>query len=421
MKKIVSAFFIFIILIIFTAGIIFTTEILWRSFGPVASEGALIDVAMFPYKHYLVSTHPANLNLGKSNHILEKYFAKGECVGPDNVTARFNSEGFRTHEFKDLPSKEKNEIRVIITGASVAISWNIGEACTLDSQLYRLFQAKYPNKKIRIFNLGNGAWKSFQELLALQLYGLKLDPDIIIAFDGYNDIQHAFSVPIEQPYSNNAAIAFTRYQNWIEGRVLELFTSLKIVEALKQKAYFVVTKVRNTKTSMQGGAPQFAETAKPGKLATLLEYPLNLKTISQRKDFDPYNQQAVDFYLQNEHLMAKTAQIKNAKIIFALAPTLYLKTPLSSEERKTLDKYSDSVNFVVQGYLRIRTGLKQIAQEESNASFFDMSNIFINNPDTIFSDSGHFNKKGYEIVAEQLFNKIEDTLDLKSTGQKVQD
>lgn len=414
-KKILAGTVLVSIALIFTVGIIFSLEIVWRVIGPSASEGALIDVAMFPYKHYLVTTHPANLVLGKSNHILEKYFTKGECTGPDGVTAKFNSEGFRTHEFNNLPPKEPGEKRIIITGASVAISWNVGEACTLDSHLYRLFQEKYPNTKIRIFNLGNGAWKSFQELLAIELYGVKLDPDLIIAFDGYNDIQHAFSTPITQPYSNNAEIAFQRYKNWVDGRVLELFNSLKIVEALKQQAFLAVHYTRETKHSLKGGDPEVAEGAAPGKLATRMQYPLDFNAIKNRTDFDPYNQQAVDFYLMNERLMAKAASLSKAKIIYALAPTLYLKNPLSENERKTLDKYAGSVNFVVQGYIRIRAGLAKIAREEDNAIFYDMSSVFNNNENTVFSDSGHFNKQGCEVVAKSMFKKIEEALDLSAT------
>lgn len=400
------------IIFIFTVGIIFSTEILWRVFGS-KSEDSQLELAMFPYKPYLVSTHPGNLILGNSNHALEKYFVKGKCVGPDNVTARFNSDGFRTHEFKDVPPKAKDEIRIVILGGSVAISWNLGEACTLDSNLYRLFSEHYPNKKVRIFNLGNGAWKSFQELLALQLYGLKLEPDLVIAFDGYNDLQHAFSMPIEQPYSHNADQAFNHYQNWVNGNVLSLFKDLKLVEALKQQAYVVVTKFRQAKSSLKGGAPEIAEAAKPGKLATQFHYPLDLNSIENRKDFDPYNREAVNFYLGNGRLMAKTASIKGAKIIFALAPTLYLKTPLSEYERQQLDHYGDAVNFVVQGYLRTQAGLKEISRDEPNAIFFDMSRAFDHYDETIFSDSGHFNKKGYEIVANQLFKKIEEVLELK--------
>lgn len=412
-KKLLTSVVLLSISLVFAIGLIFTAEILWRAFGPVATRGQLIDIALFPYKHYVVTTHPPGLTLGKTNNILEGYFSKNACLGPGGTTAKFNREGYRTHEFDNVPPKEPGEIRIIITGGSASISWNINEACTLDSNLYRLFAKYYPNKKVKIFNLGNGAWKSFQQLIALQLHGLKLEPDLIIAFDGFNDIQHSYSMPIEQPYNNNAETAFKRYKAWTEGRVSELFKSLKIIQAIKHPGALAVGMVGRTKQTLEGGSPEYAKEAKPGKLGTQMHYPLDLGAITKRTDFDPYNQEVVKFYLQNERLMAKAASTVGSKMIIALQPILYVKTPLSEDEKKILDSYAHSVNFVVQGYERMKKGLKIIEAEEKNVTFYDMSNIFENDHTFYFADYCHFNTQGYEIVANKLFGEIEKTLQLK--------
>lgn len=181
LKKLLSFSIIIGLMLIFTVGFVFTLEIIWRIVTKPTNNPIALDVALFPCKHYLVTTHPRNLELGKSGHVLESYFAKDECTAPDGITARFNSDGFRTQELHQVPAKDQNEIRIIITGGASAVSWRTGEACTLDNHLYHLFEKHFPNQKIRIFNLSNASWKSFQELLALQLYGLKLDPDLIIA------------------------------------------------------------------------------------------------------------------------------------------------------------------------------------------------------------------------------------------------
>lgn len=412
LKKIASFFLVSSLVFILAIGLIFSAEILWRSFGPVATRGTLIDVALFPYKHYMVTTHPGNLELGKSDHILEKYFSKNVCA-KEGIVARFNSEGFRTHDLDSVPNKEPGEIRIIITGGSASISWNIGEACTLDNHLYKLFAKHYPNKKVRIFNLGNGAWKSFQELIAIQLYGLKLQPDLIIAFDGFNDIQHSYSMPIDQPYTNHAETAFKKYQYWVLGRVSELFKTLKIVKALKDPSILPVGMVGRAKAHIIHSAPEFAAAAKPGQLATQMHYPLDLSAIKNRTDFDPYNQEAVNFYLSNEHLLGKAAGSVNAKLMVVLQPILYLKTPLSPSEQTSLESYAASVNFVVQGYERMKEGLQKLAQEENNIIFYDMSNAFKHQSHSFFGDYCHFSAEGYEIVANQLFTEIEKNLVLQ--------
>lgn len=60
--------------------------------------------------------------------ILEKYFHHGAlCDDEGKITFRSNSLGFRSPEFIPIPPKKEHEIRIIITGGSVSISWNVLE------------------------------------------------------------------------------------------------------------------------------------------------------------------------------------------------------------------------------------------------------------------------------------------------------
>lgn len=145
------------------------------------------------------------------------------------------------------------------------------------------------------------------------------------------------------------------------------------------------------------------------KLSTVFQPTQSQQTASKQLS---NNQRAVDFYLRNERMMAKTASVKGAKIIFALEPTLYLKTPLSSTEREMLENNSNSTNFVVQGYKSMKQGLYAISKEEPNAKFYDMSTLFENQPEPLFSDSGNLNRPGNIIVANKLFEKIVEVLEL---------
>ncbi len=64
MSKFIVIIAAFLIACIFAIGLIFSTEMVLRFFSPVISNGMLVDVNLFPYKHYVVSTHPANLKVG---------------------------------------------------------------------------------------------------------------------------------------------------------------------------------------------------------------------------------------------------------------------------------------------------------------------------------------------------------------------
>src|SRR5262249_2445970 len=155
----------------------------------------------------------ANLLLGHGQNRLTGYFGSGgDCAEPDGTTARFNSIGFRSPEFVDLPPKQPNEFRIVITGGSVSISWGVSEACTLDSNLRRLLSERFPDKIVKVFNLGSAGWKSLQELIAIERYGLDIRPDLIIALDGFNDITHSFNSSQTSPYGGwRMTEAFERF------------------------------------------------------------------------------------------------------------------------------------------------------------------------------------------------------------------
>jgi hypothetical protein len=405
--------FSLLISVVFVLGLLFCIELIWRLAAPKPRE-LLVDVELFPYKHYVITSQPANLVLGRSTSVLEGFFSHGECDLPKGTTATFNSDGFRSPPIRDVAPKEKGEIRVLITGGSVSISWNVGERCTLDNRLRELFAERYPKSKVSIFNLGSGAWKSFQQLIAVQLYGLRLNPDVIVILDGFNDIQHAYSLPIDQPYSNTAEVAFERYRAWVHSDWRDLFLGLRFVSALRSAINppSVGMAGRTTAEMPLPPAPERALGATPGQLATRLQLPVNELAIGERSDFDPFNQQVVENYLKNEKLLSLAAQTVGAKALFVLQPTLYLKEPLSAKELDLLQSYAPSVNFVVQGYGRMREGLSRIAASDPSCRFLDLSRAFGGDSRGLFLDYAHFNEEGYRIVSNFVFKELEILLEL---------
>ena len=378
MKKLFFAGIAMSVMAVLVAGVFLWAELAYRVIGFTPNRGALIDATLFPYAQYLVSTHPPSTRLGLGQSILDGYYGTGdECVADDGAAARFNSLGFRGPEFPPRGSKGPNEVRVLISGGSASISWNIGEKCTLDALLEKRLQKALPGKTVRIFNVGNGAWKSFQELVAMQLHGLDLQPDVVVHFSGFNDAFHAYSMEINRAYSKGMIdLAFQRYVNWLNGTPGEFLSNFRIGFALKsllaEKA-----QVFDRPAPLAADSPERAVAPEPGKLGTAVHLPLDLEAIVQRDDFDPYNRDVVDNYLKNESLMARALSTVNARLISALQPTLYLKKPMAeSEDRMMHSGYAETVNFTVQAYLRLRQGLAKLNAQEPNQSFIDLSTAF---------------------------------------------
>ena len=300
-------------------GATFTAELVFRAFFYGASAGYRVDAALFPYQPYLVSVQPKNLRLGGGGHLLDKYFSHSkECDAPGGVTAQFNSLGFRSPEFTGLPPKEENELRVVVTGGSVAVSWNIGEACTLDRKLEKILSEKFPNKKVRVFNLASAAWKSFQELIAIQLYGLDIRPDAVIALDGFNDVQHSFSMDIRQPYSGYMIqTAFSDYVGKLRAGPGQLLSQISFVGRIRE---FLNRRPVGAGSSEKAGQdlPLTATGSGPGKMSTRPQFPLDPEALARRTDFDPYAREVVNSYRDNLSTMTKSVDGVGAKIIFAI-------------------------------------------------------------------------------------------------------
>ena len=102
-----------------------------------------------------------------------------------------NKEGFAMSEelsFSTVRPKAANEKVVVLTGGSAM--WGVGATSgttTIASQLELKLNSAQTGVKYKVFNLAMGGWQSFQQFIALSMYGGNLQPDWIITMDGYND------------------------------------------------------------------------------------------------------------------------------------------------------------------------------------------------------------------------------------------
>jgi lysophospholipase L1-like esterase len=406
-KTAVFSLITLVILSIMGIGLTVVTDMAWRAIYSPASTGLGTDMSFFEYRDYVVTTQPADLVLGKTKHPAEAYYFDRNCATPDGTTARFNSLGFRSPEFIGLPPKQPNEIRIIVTGGSASISHNVSEACTLDNNLQRLLTQRFPDKVVKVFNLGSGAWKSFQELIAIQRYETDIKPDLIIVFDGFNDITHSFNSDVRAPYAGwRMREAYVRFRDWVSGGPLTSFQGLRIVHDIP----ILLDKLSFDVIGRAGAASPLPEFATGGSLATRFELPVDRQRIAQRTDFDPANRRAVDQYLRNMKLMELAADNSGIRMLHVLQPMLYLKEPLSEFERQRLKVYEEMINYSIQGYERMSSGLQAMTAGSKFARYLDLSAPFQGDPKTYFFDYCHMNAEGYRIVSARVADDAAEML-----------
>jgi lysophospholipase L1-like esterase len=97
-----------------------------------------------------------------------------------------NSYGFRTHEFPR--SKGPDDFFVLCFGGST--TWGCAESNekTWPGVLETKLQNRYPNRRIRVFNLAIDSGTSPMSLVNYCLVGTHLQPDLVIVYHGVNDL-----------------------------------------------------------------------------------------------------------------------------------------------------------------------------------------------------------------------------------------
>jgi hypothetical protein len=155
------------------------------------------------------------------NHIQPYFHAKGRELWTDfykDFDVQSGDHGFFVAFDVDRPpKKEPNEIRIILTGGSAAQGWG---GRTNADMFYRKLetalndQLKIDRKqlKVTLINLAMAGSQSYQNYIALNKWGHKLEPDLILSFSGHNDLAVPFTTYTDATGSNYGGLnAMRRY------------------------------------------------------------------------------------------------------------------------------------------------------------------------------------------------------------------
>ena len=108
--------------------------------------------------------------------------AQSQCTGLYNM----NSEGFRGSEFsKDKPD---NTYRIIAVGGSTTFGSGVTNENTWPKILEKKLQNLSESKKIEVINSGISGMNSFSESKLIKQKLIHYKPDLIIVYDGMNDV-----------------------------------------------------------------------------------------------------------------------------------------------------------------------------------------------------------------------------------------
>ncbi|MBP89484.1 MAG: hypothetical protein CMJ64_22705 [Planctomycetaceae bacterium] len=115
---------------------------------------------------------------------------------------------FLDFDLFDPPEKEDGEYRIILIGGSGAQGWG---AQSNDKMLYRQLErrlnriTKESGPRVQVINMAMGASITYQNYIALNRWGHRLEPDLILSYSGRND----FVVPLHHEHLPDTHYFFT--------------------------------------------------------------------------------------------------------------------------------------------------------------------------------------------------------------------
>jgi hypothetical protein len=186
------------------------------------------------------------------------------------TTIESNSLGFNDHhEFKMLETYKKanNERVVVLTGASEA--WGLGATSTENAIAGRTeyyLNSRQHDRKYTVVNMAGPSWISYQEFVALELWGEEFNPDWVIVMDGLADasvgcaISQGLMNPLYFPAMKDFLKAYfgaqhpVYYRGWLENQIIKYSVAYRTITRQDYIPYnfvFDQGKKTNTRDSIQ--------------------------------------------------------------------------------------------------------------------------------------------------------------------------
>jgi lysophospholipase L1-like esterase len=328
---------------------------------------------------YLSGDAPAKIIIKEINGMERSYIPFLGWIGAPNIkltTLHNNSLGFRDDP---IAPRKPGETRILLLGGSVA--WGLGassNAHTIAGELQALLNQGADKTKFRVMNGAFPAWTSREEMaVLLELYEI-FDPDIVIAYTGYNDI---ISLPDRQPEKFLLRPEAKTLAQAVEQQIKPMETSQalrKVFGSLGLWRLFIYAKEWKTVHAIPKTSTYDVDTAIQG-----------------------INQVANRY-----HVMADYLAHHQKQLLIALQPNIYTtKKSFKNElEASIHDKWLALYDNAEAAYSEMSSRLDKayFGLSASNVSVVDLVNVFDGISEPVFIDGCHTNDLGNYVVAEKL-------------------
>ena len=269
-------------------------------------------------------------------------------------TVTINSHGFRGEELGQEKTDDK-EYRIFVLGGSALYGiFATSDNTTIPGYLQEFYNEFTTDRDVRVINAGVNGHESFAETYILKNKIIDLDPDLIIVFDGWNDL----GAPLEREYKEPTGIEQLEQYSLVIRKYYKTIDFYEFIERVWEKQIG-----ENKRYVNDGTADQKSELWK-----------------SRWKE------------------ICELGEKENFKVIITLQPIVGAGNKVLADwELRHVEEaagHAASYNFM-------RDKLNEL--ETNCAGTEDFTNIFDNETGLIYFDYVHMGDAGNRIVAEKMF------------------
>lgn len=279
----------------------------------------------------------------------------------------------------NLPSidKQNDEIRIFIVGGSSVFNGQPPIAELIENEF-----RKYSHENINVYNWGVVSSVSGMELTRIIFEISDFHPDLIILYNGANDMTHPLYWDPRPGYPFN----FIVYEN----NVLLNFDKETDISFFAYKSNLLRMLFRKYFRN---------------KLVDLYQarQEVNYNT-------EMWQNEIAEIYVTNIQKANLVSHSVGSELIVFFQPMIFFKDPLHELEEKIIDSLSYKHHLIIREKI---FNLIEKTNSDENIQFFDLSDFYDNYPNQIFTDIVHTNQTAKEAISKQIYTYLKNNIQSK--------
>ena len=283
-----------------------------------------------------------------------------------------NSFGLRGDE---ISQKEDLHRIMVVGGSTVFGSRATSDITTIPNQLELLLKNDFGDQ-VEVINSGIGGADSYHEIKLIEEKLLNLNPDMIIVYDGWNDLGNTLKNTHNETYDLNTQIFLKKIESYIY--------LPRAIEQINHKIYSAIY---------------------------LQTHGVSYTTYSEDDEEDFINK--AEIWSDRWNNECKKLSNQNIDVYIFLQPMLGTSNKIHSTYENELLK-NDLIPKLYQYYPHMRQALYNMSD---NCNVEDFSYAFNDVDAPIYFDIGHTSDLGNKIIAKKMYDEV--LPDILQTIQKI--